>query len=446
MSPGRPLSPFWALALLVSLPACPSPCVSEGASGQSAPQELVLVGLPAKLTLMAGVTGCEPDETLPSSLSAELSGPDNLPVEVRTAFNPASPTVGTLQFTPMQAGRHHLFAAFDPVGGIVQTDIHAARDRSTETQPLTLPFGCDSLERTLKGAWACNSSVMRDGSALRQFPEGRLAVAGDVVWVMDPRQIQRYEDTGTDLELTGTWPHTEGAVESLLATPTELVTLHAQTVQRITFDGTGLTSGGTTRWAPTTGTLPPGLGGPKALLTRAGDTLGITLNPLLSASFSNEVCPYTLVKGRFERTPAACSAFNGTVMGFEPGGLWIQESLSTQMLSFHEWTEAGLIPRATLSLSGVQTFPLIPTGQPTVVPVLTSHQSFPGSMGRTLHPPHALMPVYEPGQRRIVLEYLNSGLIDTRASATLLWGRSLTVTPGGAPAGLRVLSRPPALP
>ncbi|ADO68936.1 hypothetical protein [Stigmatella aurantiaca] len=448
MSPGRALSLLGALALLASLPACPTPCVSGDLGGRANLQELVLVGVPAKLALHAVLSECESDKTLPSSLAVELSGPDNLPVEVQSTFNPASPTVGFLQFTPMQTGRYHLFAAFDPVGGLLQTDIHAAQNRSTETAPQTLPFGCDSLERTLHGAWACDSSVMRDGTALLQFPEGRLAVAGNVVWMMDPRQIQRYVDTGTDLELTGTWPHTEGAVESLLATAEELVTLHAQTVQRITFDGTGLTSGGTTRWAPTTGPgpLPPGLGGPKGLLMRAGDTLGITLSPLLSSSsFSNEACPYTLVKGRFERTASACSAFNGNVVGFEPGGLWVEEFLSSRVLTFHEWTGAGLVPRATLSLSEVQTTSLLPTGQPTVLPVLTSNQSFPADTSRTLRPPHVLMPVYDPLQRRILLEYLDSGLIDARASTTLMWGRSLTITPGGTPTGLRVLSRPPAL-
>ncbi|SEL30521.1 hypothetical protein SAMN05444354_105170 [Stigmatella aurantiaca] len=446
MSRGRLLALPGALALLVGLPACPDPigCTTSPALPPSV-TELMLVGVPTHLTVHAALPGCIPEAPRPSSLAVELSGPDNLPVPVQKAFEPANPTLGVLHFIPEQAGRYHLFAAFDPVGGIIQADLHAARDRSGETAPVMLPLDCGTLERTQPGAWICDVRVLREGVLVRDFPGSRLAVAGEVVWRMDPRLIERYVDTGTELVLTGTWPHAEGKVEAVLATRETLVALHGQTVQHVAFDGTALTGGAPTRWA--TGTeLPSGLG-PKALLMRAGDTLAITAGrPFGSSSpFSNEACPYTVVNGRIERTASACTGFNGSVVGFEPGGLWVEEP-GTQTLSYHAWTPGGLMPRAAMSLNGLQTFFTTAEGKNTSVPVLTSSQNFPSSLGRTLRPPHALMPAYDAVQRRLLLEYLDSGMVLPQASSTLMWGRSTVFTSGSPFTALRILSRPPALP
>ncbi|SEU34657.1 hypothetical protein [Stigmatella erecta] len=447
MSPGRLLAPLGALALLAGLPGCPDPIgCAEGPAPQPFVMELVLVGAPARVMVQAAMPGCSPEQTRPSSLAVELSGPDNLPVPVQKAFDPATPTLSVLHFLPQQAGRYHLFAAFDPVGGIIQADLHAARDRSGETAPVLLPFECGTLERTQAGAWVCDARVLREGTLVRSFPGSRLAVAGEVVWRMEPQRFERYVDTGTELVLTGTWPHAEGKVEAVLATPETLVALHGQTVQHVAFDGTALTGGGPTRWA--TGTeLPSGLG-PQAVLMRAGDTLAIAAGRPFgsSSSFSHQACPYTLVNGRLERTASACTGFNGTVAGYEPGGLWVEEFSTPPTLSYHEWTPGGLMPRAALSLNGLQTFSLTAEGKNTSVPVLTSSQTFPSSLGRTLRPPHALMPAYDAVQRRLLLEYLDSGLGLPQASSTLLWGRTTAFTSGSPLTGLRVLSRPQALP
>lgn len=446
MSPGRLLALLGALALLGGLPACPDPggCVT-GPAPQPSVTELLLVGAPARVTVHAAMTGCSPEETRPSSLAVELSGPDNLPVPVQKAFAPASPTVGVLHFTPEQAGRYHLFAAFDPVGGVIQADLHAARDRSGETAPVLLPLDCGTLERTQAGAWVCDARVLREATLVNNFAGSRLAVAGEVVWRMEPQRLERYVDTGTELVLTGTWPHAEGKVEAVLATPETLVTLHGQTVQHVAFDGTALTGGAPTRWA-TGMELPSGLG-PKALLMRAGDTLAIVAGrPFGSGSpFSNEACPYTQVGDRIERAGFACTGFNGTVVGFEPGGLWVEEP-GTQTLSYYEWTPGGLMPRAAMSLHGLQTFFTTAEGKNTSVPVLTSSLGFPSSLGRTLRPPHALMPAYDAVQRRLLLEYLDSGMVLPQASSTLMWGRTTVFTSGTPLTSLRILSRPPALP
>jgi hypothetical protein len=444
MSPGRLLAPLGALALLAGLPACPtsSDCLAGEAFPPSLP-ELLLAGVPAELSVNAVPFGCAPDGTVPASLTVELSGPDNLPVPAQKSFNPATPHLGAVRFTPERAGRYHLFAAFDPVGGIIQADLQVAQDRSSETAPLTLPLECDTLERTARGTWLCGSRVLRGGITERDFPASRLAVAGDVVWRVASGQIERYEDTGTALVLTGSWPHAEGPAESVLATPDTLVVLHGQTVQHAAFDGTALTGGGPTRW--TSGPVfSPGLG-PRAVLLRAGDTLAVASPRAFSTSspFTNEACPYTLVKGRLERTAAACSGFNGNVVGFEPGGLWVEEFSNGQMLSFHEWTPQGLVQRGAMRLNGIQLVYLTSPAQNTAPPVLTSHQGFPASTGRTSRPPHALRPVYDAAQRSLRMEYLDSGMLLPRSSSTWMWGKSLVLSPGTPAPGLRVIALPP---
>jgi hypothetical protein len=448
MSRGRLLASLGALALLAGLPACPGfgqDCAEDPSTRPATFTELVLVGTPTRLTLHASQSVCAPEETRPSSLTAELSGPDNLPVPLQQAFNPALPTEGVLHFVPEQVGRYHLFAAFDPVGGLFQADLYAARDRSRETAPATLTLACDTLERTRAGAWVCDSRVLRAGT-VRDFTGSRLAVADDVVWRMEPRRFERYVDTGTELVLTGTWPHAEDQAEAVLATPDTLVTVHGGRVQHVAFDGTALTGAGPAPW--TTELARPSGPGPKVLLMRAGDTLGIAApQPFVSNSpFSHEACPYTLVNGRFERTAAACTAFNGNVLGFEPGGLWVEEFQSRQTLSYYEWTPGGLLPRASLTLNELQLPFTQPERKNSSVPVLTSNQPSPSSTGRALSPPHTLMPVYDATQRRLLLEYLDSGLALPQASSTLVWGKNTVFTPGTPTTGLRILTRPPALP
>ncbi|SEU34652.1 hypothetical protein [Stigmatella erecta] len=438
--------------LLASLPGCPSgQCLNEGTQVQPLTPALTLVGARTNLSLSPLLLGCEEAPKTPSSLLVDVQGPDGQPIEAETRFDPAQPLSGAIAFTAGEAGSYRLRGAFEPLGGSMLYDIHAARDRSAETQPRTLPFGCDALEATTRGAWTCGPFVLReDGTRVLTTPQGRFAVAGDVVWLMEPERIQRYVDTGTALTLTGTWAHTQGKVESLLATEDELITLHAETLQRVTFDGTGLTGGAPTLWNTGLAVSPARAGGPTGLLLRVGNTLAIAARVLPRASsYANEACPYTLVNGRLERTATPCTPFEGTVEGFEPGGLWLRNGsggLGPMLLGWHAWTEAGLVQRATLSLPWNLAQDTAQQRSPSVSPVLASPQLLSGAPRPSLAPPHVLRPVYDAARQRIVLEYLDSGLSGARASGKLLWGTPPRDSTGTGLPSLRVLTLPPALP
>jgi hypothetical protein len=438
--------------LLAGLPGCPAGvCQNEGTQALPRLPALTRAGARTNLPLSPLLLGCEEEPKTPTALSVEVLGPDGLPIEVETRFEPAPSPSGAVAFTAGEAGSYRLRGAFEPLGGTFLYDIHAARDRSAETQDRTLPFGCDALEVTSRGGWACGPFVLReDGTRVLTTPQGRFAVAGDVVWRMEPQRIQRYVDTGTELTLTGTWAHAEGTVEALLATPDELVTLHATTLQRVTFDGTGLTGGGPTAWNTGAPASPMRAGGPRGVLLRAGDTLGIAARvPPRSTSYSNEACPYALTNGRFERTAEPCTPFLDEVVGFEPGGLWLRITrggLEPRALSWNAWTEAGLVQRATLSLPWNLAEDTAQQLSPRSTPVLASRELLSGAPAPSLAPPHVLLPTYDAAHQRIVLEYLGSGLLQPRSSGALLWGVLPQGGTGTGPPGLRVLTRPPALP
>ena len=91
---------------------------------------------------------------------------------------------------------------------------HAAWDRSAEAPSEPLPLNCSSLERTSKGAWVCDTSVVRGSTVVKSFPGTSLAVAGDVIWVVGSLNIQRFVDTGADLVLSATYAHRNGTTRS----------------------------------------------------------------------------------------------------------------------------------------------------------------------------------------------------------------------------------------
>jgi hypothetical protein len=452
-----PMVPAWKHLLplpllLAGLPGCPSGvCQTGGAQALPLTPALTRAGARTSLPLSPLLLGCEEEPRTPTALRVEVLGPDGLPLEAETRFEPASSPSGGVAFTPGEAGRYRVRGAFEPLGGSFLYDIHAARDRSAETEPRTLPFGCDALEVTSRGGWACGPFVLReDGTRVLTTPQGRFAVAGDVVWLMEPQRIQRYVDTGTELTLTGTWAHAEGTVEALLATPDELVTLHAATLQRVTFDGTALTGGNPTSWNTGAPASPMRAGGPRGVLLRTGDSLAIAARvPPRDTSYAQEVCPYALTNGRFERTAAPCTPFQGEVLGFEPGGLWLRigrGGFEPRELSWNAWTEAGLVQRATLSLPWNLAEDTAQQRSPRALPVLASPVLLSGAPAPSLAPPHVLLPVYDAANPRIVLEYLGSGLTQPRSSGALVWGGLPQGSTGTGPPGLRLLTRPPALP
>jgi hypothetical protein len=369
---------------------------------------------------------------VPTNLSVEVAGPDNLPVQHQARIGTPTTSSATLQFTPDKPGRYHVFAAFDPVGGIQQFDLYAARDRSAEAPLQTLSQNCGALERTRRGGWLCDGNFLRDGRVVRTF-SGRIAVAGDVVWTATETSIQRFVDTGgTTFESVG-MPHSQGTVEFLLATPDELVVLHGTTLQRVVFNGTELSSTGISNWDPGLSPLSPP--GPRGLLLRAGDQLAV-VSSAVTAAPTHAACSYRLDGGRFVRTTTTCQIFTGRVVGFEPAVLWTgTEAFSPSTFSDLrrlEWGANGLVEVASLPLgTKLELATHSISLRSSVVPVVNV------PISATNPRPRGTVAVYSPERRTLLLELLDSEIPTPRASAQLLWG-----LPATGSSGLRVRVRP----
>src|SRR5688572_21634642 len=109
---------LFLLGALLGLSGCPeTPCSSGGST--SAPRGLqpgvILVGEETRLRvspLLGDACGAENPES-PSSLTVEVSGPDNLLVPSQATLGNPPRASATLAFTPDKPGRYHVFAAFD---------------------------------------------------------------------------------------------------------------------------------------------------------------------------------------------------------------------------------------------------------------------------------------------------------------------------------------------
>jgi hypothetical protein len=405
---------------------------------------MILVGEETSLRLSPNfMSGCTPEETAtPTSLSVEVSDPDNLPVEHHSSLGSPSPSLSTIRFTARKPGRHHVFAAFDPVGGVQQFDLHAAMDHSRDAPSLVLPRSCVALERTQKGAFVCDQDVLRDGTSVQRFTASRLAVVGDVVWVVSTSRVQRYVDSGSTLTLTATLETVGGTPEALHASENEVVVIFASVLQRFTFSGTALATTGTAAWAPPT--APISTSGPVVLAVRTGDRLGIVTRTTLSSTATPgyQVCPHGLEAGRFVRTTEPCSSFSGTVVGYEPDALWVGDGLpfsETEFTSLRyvQWTAAGLVEQASLPLD----FNLKLRTQPfqwrqTAVPTLTSTTA-------ALNPlPITAVAVYSADRRAVLMEHLGLGAPETTASPRLMWAPP----PAGQPNGSTIVRVRPSAP
>ncbi|MBN1206056.1 MAG: hypothetical protein JXB05_14150 [Myxococcaceae bacterium] len=423
---------LFLLAAGMGLSGCPEPpCFGGGGGNTGVPLQtsVVLMGEQVRLPIAPQfVSGCGTGfDALPapSTLSVEISGPDNLLVEHQAKMGSPSTAVATIEFTPDKQGRYHVFAAFDPVGGIHQIDLYAARDRSAEAPLQSLPNHCGALERTRRGGWLCDGAFMRDGTVLRRFT-GRVAVAEDVVWVATETSVQRFVDLGgTALEPAGSLAHSQGSVEFLLGTPDELVLLHSTTLQRVTFDGTELSSTGTSSWQPDLSPLTPP--GPRGLLLRAGDHLAVVTSTSTSSStgLTNRVCPYQLEGGRFVRTATSCRTFANRVVGFEPAVLWMgTETFSGNVFSDLrrlEWGSTGLVEVASLPLGSNLELSTHAIGLRTsIVPVVNV------PISSTSPRPRGTVAVYSPERRTLLLELLDSEIPQPLASSHLLWGPTST--------------------
>ncbi|MDY7231595.1 hypothetical protein [Hyalangium rubrum] len=402
---------------------------------------MAMAGKLANLRIFSHVAiPCEGPVPTPASVTVEISDPDNLPVGHQSFLNTSPKASAIVEFTPTKAGRHHILAAFEPVGGIHQLELQVVGDRSAKATRLEYGKTCNALERTCLGAWVCDSNVTREGAVLKSFPNGRLAVAGDVVWVVEPLQIQRYVDTGVALELTATLAHFHGAAEFLLASEEELVVLHSAVLQRISFSGAGLSSTGPTGWekreSPFTQDGPPGL------LIRSGDRLGVVtrFTPSPGTPPVNQVCPYRLEGGHFVRTSEPCQQFSGTIVGFEPQGLWVGDPRFVFIegefvgLKWMEWTATGLVEQASLSLNSDLELIDLPVRQRLSVAPVLSHKFALGN-GSLI-----AVATYAPERHTILLEHLGGEVLEPLVSTSLLWGVPVT----GSPAtGISVRLRPP---
>jgi len=420
---------LFLLGALLGLSGCPEPCFTDSIGGPGpTPPAVILVGEPASMRVspvVFGSCGSELPES-PHSLSVEVYGPDNLPVPSQSALGTPPRAAATVTFTADKPGRYHVLAAFEPIGGIHQFDFYAARNRSAEAPLHTMNRLCGVMERTTRGGWVCDSDFVRDGSVVRQFAGARLAVAGDVVWVVDGSRTQRFVDTGTALELTATLPEGASTTEALIASETELLAIRNSNVHRIVFDGTSeLALKGSALIPPSSGTV--GSTNLRNLLVRSGDQLIIISNAQVSSppqppnSFTSRACPYRIEPERILLTTDPCQTFEGDVVGYEPGGLWVGTRFSFgEVLADLRWLEmAGgkLVEQASLPLGmNFETVKRPFTARNTAIPVLIS----PSTPLSTRFQP--TMPVYAPDQRTILLEFLDSEMPQPSASTSLQWG------------------------
>ncbi|HLL03385.1 MAG TPA: hypothetical protein VK539_22570 [Myxococcaceae bacterium] len=416
-----------------------TPCNTAPDPTPATPMALLVVGEPVRMSLSPFDSGgCAPVGVLPERLTAELTDPDGQVVPSEASMNLPISLNGTLRFTPQKPGLHHFIAAFEPVGGLQQFDLHVARDGSAQA-PLTKYTGsCQTLERTDRGSLVCGSQVIRaDGFLLANLPAGRTAVAGNVVWLAGSTRIERYVDTGTGtkLELSATLSHVEGAAGFIMATPDELLVLYPQALRRFTFDGAALVSTGRTTWEGAATSIDVSSLRIPGLLLRSGDRLALISRAPASEGQGHQACAYQLEAAGPVRTSEPCQLLSDRLLGYERSVLWTGTPLAgrpgIETLHRMEWTGSRLEPRGSLfvgpslgvGVSGLQ--------GPTAVPILRG----------TLYelrglPSRAGVPVYLRGEDRLVIESLDVDIADPQASSTLLWGTSRSGS------GSRIRQRP----
>ncbi|HVG62385.1 MAG TPA: hypothetical protein VNA24_27730 [Hyalangium sp.] len=436
-----------ALILLIGLTGCREDPEENGCIDPFEPFEdlanpgIVRAGGPARvyaLPLSFHVCANE-GSNYPTSATAEVTGPAGETIEAQIELG-TQIKVTAVQFTPAQPGLHHVLIEFAPRGGLHQVNVYAAQDRTAETTSQSLSQLCTSLERTLQGAWVCDSTVLRGTETLGSFASARLVVAGDVIWVVDSTSVSRYVDTGTALTLTGTTPRSATGIEFLLAAPNELAVLLADSLILYTFQDGALTSGGATPW------LRPGspimLESPHGVLLREGDQLAVATRTSPSNTTPFQVCPYQLIAGRFERTPGTCPQFRGEIIGFEPGILWTRDLPEPNPMQLRRWVWAGgqLTEQGSLPLGTHVTVPDRPKMRSGVVPLVRN--TLPAG---TIPPNSPSIPLnssvvtWSPQRQALLLETLDEENTNNFASPGLYW----EVTSPSDPQPTKVRLRPP---
>lgn len=432
---------FYAVACVVAvlgLSGCgeaESPCPFSEIPDLIPMQGLLVAGTPERLSVMPfAIAGCTTgDRSQLFSVSAEVSGPDLMPLPSEAMLGqPGQPA--TVDFTPVQPGDHHVLVAFNNVGLVHQHELRAAVDQSAGVVPLPLPKPCDSLERTLQGTWICDQSVIRGGTVEAQFTTARLAVAGDIVWVVDRTSVRRFVDTGRELALTASATHSQEDPLFLLPSAEEVVVLHRSSVlQRFVFDGQGqLVSTGTSPWdAPLLVSEHPFV--PSALLLREGNRLAVVSHNRFfesSGALYARLCSYQLVSEVFVRTSEDCQTVPGSTVGFEANVLWMAGDDSrfggdTRFLHRWVWTEGKLVDQAQLHLGTELELQGRSIKRTSAVPVV-------GSLPGVTPSRHAAV-AWSAERRKLLLQYLGEDIAFPVASSTLLW----------APTSSKAQVRPP---
>lgn len=357
----------------------------------------------------------------PTSVTAEIEGPGGEPVEGQIQLGEEN-APATLEFTPVRPGPHHILVAFSEVGGLHQFDFHAVVDSSTSAPSYTLNRACTSLERTQQGTWVCDTAVLRGETVVATFPTARLAVAGDVIWVLSSTALQRYVDTGSDLVMTGSLNHSQGKATFLLASADELAAVYDGALALYTFSGGTLASAGVTPWSRPN--APVGAyDDPYGLLLREGSQFALVARQAVNSQSMVQACPYQLDSGRLQRTPSPCLQLGGDVVGFEPRVLWTRDPplvlgtrLEQGIIHRWEWIGGQLVEAGSVSLGAHARLVFPPMVNPSVVPTIYANES--GSFSGSL----TAVAVWSAERRAILFEHLDSEVHDLRASPTFYWG------------------------
>ncbi|NMO15589.1 hypothetical protein HPC49_44150 [Pyxidicoccus fallax] len=400
-----------ALLVLGGATACPTPepCFS-GPQGQPPTQERVF-GMDQEVVLDVRATlthACDPttvEARRPESVTVEVYDPENQPVPATAELSLAGATV---RFTPTMRGRHHVLVAFAPVGSLHQLDVLVVEDHREAPRLAFFPSvtTCPYVDRTTQGTWLCGAKALREPrEPLQQLATSShptVAVAGDVVWVLDGNEVRRYVDRGSGpLAPTGTatlplnagTPRTPGP-DSRGATPEELLLVRNGSLYRYTFSESGGVAS-----APTTvlsfidaSSSMMGNDSTSALLLRTGARLLVVGSARDPRTFESRtvVCPYELdTLGAYAPVlDIPCQAPEGNVVGYEADVLWTtttEFSAGQSKVTLHRYPAASgrLVAEGTLALNGgITAYPSSLRPGP-ILPILRSTGSYvPAVMAR----------------------------------------------------------------
>jgi hypothetical protein len=435
----------FSVVLLLGLTGCPDNasdvCIPRPPSIQEEQPGVVLVGRQIRLTVhVSSSSGCPVSTPRADSVTAEIEGPDGAPVANQIELGPSRSTA-VLPFTPERPGPHHILVAFSPEGGLHQFDLIAALDRSAEAPSEALSKACQNVERTLQGAWVCDTSVLRGSTVLGSFDGAWLAVAGDVVWVVDRLKVHRYVDTGTTFELTGSFTHGNNqAVIFLHASPDELLALFPFRLERYAFSEGALTATDSIPWIRPSTTVFQNL--LYAVILREGDRIAIATRSGTGDDSGVQVCPSLLVSGKFQPATGACQVIRGETIGFEPRVLWTRdlpartaEGLHQDFLHRWVWTGGQMVEQGSLELGPNAWVGNQSTFGVAALPLVYSSHAPPG------YPSGPYVVTWSPQRQELLLELLAVDTFYSRASHTFFWGQ--TAQSSAAPTRVRLRPPPP---